>query len=223
MNFGRGALVLVLKGAMRVLPLVFAATVLASCTRTPAEPAPATTTLTAPPASARVLDPSVAGLGASAAPARCIVASPATAPPPAKPALDCPRDPLGGPPFAKMGRVSFPDGGGNSVEVELALSDDEVTRGLMYRTHMPEDHGMIFRLEERKEQTFWMHNTCIPLDMMFIDEDGTIVGILENVPTINDEARTVGCPSRYVLEVNAGWSRRHGVSAGQKAAIPRMP
>ncbi|HEX7602742.1 MAG TPA: DUF192 domain-containing protein, partial [Polyangiaceae bacterium] len=69
----------------------------------------------------------------------------------------------------------------------------------------------------------WMHNTCISLDMMFIDEDGTIVGILENVPTLNDEARTVGCPSRYVLEVNGGWSRRHGVSAGQKAVIPKMP
>ena len=122
-----------------------------------------------------------------------------------------------------MGRVSFPAAATASVEVELALSDDEVTRGLMYRTHMPDDHGMIFRLEDRKEQTFWMHNTCISLDMMFIDEDGTIVGILENVPTLNDEARTVGCPSRYVLEVNGGWSRRHGVSAGQKAVIPKMP
>jgi hypothetical protein len=122
-----------------------------------------------------------------------------------------------------MGRVAFPGASNASVEVELALSDDEVTRGLMYRTQMPEEHGMIFRLEDRKEQTFWMHNTCISLDMMFIDEDGTIVGILENVPTVNDDARTVGCPSRYVLEVNGGWSRRHGVSAGQKAVIPKMP
>lgn len=215
---------------MRVLLLLSAAAVvLAACTRAPEEPAPATTTATVarplatPPGSTSVaqIAPRVLELpAADAQTARCIVPSPAKPPPPAKAAIHCPADPLGGPPFAKMGRVSFPSA---SVEVELALSDDEVTRGLMYRTQMPEEHGMIFRLEERKEQTFWMHNTCISLDMMFIDEDGTIVGILENVPTLNDEARTVGCPSRYVLEVNGGWSRRHGVSAGQKAVIPKMP
>ena len=213
---------------MRVLLLLFAAAVLASCTRAPEEPAPATTTASGagarvvevpPPATTSVL-PRAPAADAAAKVARCVVPSPAKPPPPAKPAIRCPDDPLGGPPFAKMGRVSFPSA---SVEVELALADDEVTRGLMYRTQMPEEHGMLFRLEERKEQTFWMHNTCISLDMMFIDEDGTIVGILENVPTLNDEARSVGCPSRYVLEVNGGWSRRHGVSAGQKAVIPKMP
>jgi len=217
---------------MRVLLLVSAVAALASCTRAPEEPAPATTTASVaraaappPPASTsaaaaapRILE--LPAADAAAQVARCIVPSPAKPPPPAKAAIHCPADPLGGPPFAKMGRVSFPSA---SVEVELALSEDEVTRGLMYRTQMPEEHGMIFRLEERKEQTFWMHNTCISLDMMFIDEDGTIVGILENVPTLNDEARTVGCPSLYVLEVNGGWSRRHGVSAGQKAVIPKMP
>jgi hypothetical protein len=90
----------------------------------------------------------------------------------------------------------------------------------MYRTKMAEDHGMLFLLGERKEHVFWMHNTCLPLDMLFVDEDGTIVGIVENVPTLNDEERTVGCPSLYVLEMNAGWSKRHGVKPGQKISIP---
>jgi hypothetical protein len=90
----------------------------------------------------------------------------------------------------------------------------------MYRKSMPEDHGMLFDLRVRDEHPFWMHNTCIPLDLIHIDDDGVIVGILENAPTLNDVSRTVGCASRYVLEVNAGWSRRHGVKAGQHMSIP---
>jgi uncharacterized membrane protein (UPF0127 family) len=79
---------------------------------------------------------------------------------------------------------------------------------------------MLFSLTPREEHPFWMHNTCIPLDLLYIDEDGFIVGIIESAPTLNDAPRTVGCPSRYVLEVNAGWSRRHGVKAGQHMTIP---
>jgi uncharacterized membrane protein (UPF0127 family) len=92
----------------------------------------------------------------------------------------------------------------------------------MYRKSLPEDKGMLFDLHTRTDQTFWMHNTCIPLDLLFIDEDGLIVGIVENAPTLNDIPRSVGCPSRYVLEVNAGWSRRNGVKAGQPTRLPRI-
>lgn len=91
----------------------------------------------------------------------------------------------------------------------------------MYRRSMPEDHGMLFRLEERREHVFWMHNTCIPLDMMFVEDDGTIVGIVEDAEPLTDSSRTVGKPSSWVLEVNGGWSQRHGVRAGQKLEIPR--
>lgn len=124
--------------------------------------------------------------------------------------------------------VAFPDalGAGDAgaskvhVEAELARTPQESERGLMFRTKMAEDHGMLFDLGDRREHAFWMHNTCLPLDMMFVDDDGTIVGVLENVPTLNDEERTVGCPSSWVLEVNAGWSRRHGVRAGQRLTLP---
>jgi len=90
----------------------------------------------------------------------------------------------------------------------------------MYRTSMAEDRGMLFDLGVRQVHTFWMHNTCIPLDMIFLDDDGFIVGIAENVPTLNDAPRSVPCPSTHVLEVNAGWSRRHGVRAGDRAVLP---
>ena len=119
-----------------------------------------------------------------------------------------------------MVSLSFPDSAGTSLHVELARTENEAARGLMYRRAMPSDRGMLFRMQDRKEQRFWMRNTCIPLDMVFIDDDGVIVGILENVPTLNDAERTVGCASSWVLETNAGWTRRHGVVAGQRVDIP---
>jgi hypothetical protein len=130
----------------------------------------------------------------------------------------CPPDPET-PPKLRTGKVIFPDAKNHSVTVEIAERDDDRQRGLMFRKSMHEEHGMIFRFEERENHTFWMHNTCIPLDMLFIDDDGTIVGIEENCPTMNDSTFQVGCPSRYVLEVNAGWSRRHGVAAGQRVKL----
>jgi uncharacterized protein len=127
----------------------------------------------------------------------------------------CPDDPTG--PFKlRTGRISFVDAKAPDVNVEIARRDEERSRGLMYRKSMPESHGMLFVFEERVNHTFWMHNTCIQLDMLFIDSDGTIVGIEENTPTLNDSTFEVGCPSTYVLELNAGWARRHGVMAGQK-------
>jgi uncharacterized membrane protein (UPF0127 family) len=114
-------------------------------------------------------------------------------------------------------RVTFPQASGVSVDAEFVRTEHDTMRGLMYRTSMSEDRGMLFDLRVREDHRFWMHNTCIPLDMLFVDEDGFIVGIVENAPTLNDESRGVGCPSRWVLEVNAGWTRRHGVKAGSFA------
>jgi uncharacterized protein len=134
----------------------------------------------------------------------------------------CPADPEGNYKLRK-GRVVFVEstveGEKPTATVEIAAGGPERTRGLMFRKEMPEDQGMIFRFEKRSVQRFWMHNTCIPLDMLFIDDDGTIVGIEENVPTLNDNTYTCGCPSTYVLEMNAGWSRRHGVLAGQRVRL----
>jgi uncharacterized membrane protein (UPF0127 family) len=85
---------------------------------------------------------------------------------------------------------------------------------------MGEDHGMLFRLGERREHTFWMHNTCMPLDMLFVEDDGFVVGIVEGAEPLTDTTRSVGCQSSWVLEVNAGWARRHGVKPGQRMGIP---
>lgn len=151
---------------------------------------------------------------------RCIRPLAIPPPPPAKPASSCPADTEATPPVLARGRVAFPEAeGAPSVEVEVADTPATEARGLMYRTELGAMSGMIFVWEDERTRTFWMRNTCLPLDMLFLAKDGTIVGILEQVPTLNDRARSVGCPSAYVLEVNAGWTRKHGVTPGMKAEI----
>jgi uncharacterized membrane protein (UPF0127 family) len=194
-----------------------------ACQRTPEEPAPATTVTVAQPRGTPPViapTPSVAVATAEApSPGRCILQTPAAPPPAVAPAPACPRDPE--PPQPKLPIVALSVAeAGASLQAELVSSEHDVERGLMYRKQMADEHGMLFRLD-RREHVFWMHNTCIPLDMLFVDDDGLVVGILENVPTLNDDHRTVGCPSSYVLETNAGWSRRHGVRAGMKMTLPR--
>lgn len=130
----------------------------------------------------------------------------------------CPADPESPAPL-REGRVVFPDAGRFSLTVEVAEKDHERMRGLMYRRAMADDHGMIFRMDSRENHTFWMHNTCLSLDMLFIDDDGVIVGIEENAATLDDSTYEVSCPSRYVLEVNGGWSRKHGVAPGSRVVL----
>lgn len=89
----------------------------------------------------------------------------------------------------------------------------------MYRTTMPEEQGMLFEWDVESQRIFWMHNTCLPLDMLFVAKDGTVAGILEQVPVLNDEPRSVPCFAGYVLEVNAGYSRRHGIKPGMRMTL----
>jgi len=203
---------------------VTAAVVLATaCSRTPAEDFPArsaeASAVVAPAAQSATVAPPRPSANALAG--RCIKPTPQAPPAPVAPgpAAGCPADPEGGPPSVPVVSVLVPDSSAQ-VRAELVSSQHDTMRGLMYRRSMPEDRGMLFDLRVRDEHQFWMHNTCIPLDLLFIDEDGLIVGIVENAPTLDDTSRGVGCPSRYVLEVNAGWSRRHGVHAGEMVALP---
>jgi uncharacterized membrane protein (UPF0127 family) len=188
------------------------------CSRTPSEPSAAAIT---PDNANHLASTSVVAATATIAPSavpigQCVLPTPSEPPPPALPAPRCPPDPTG-PPMLATATLEIDNGA--KVTAEIARTEEETSRGLMYRTKMAEDRGMIFAME-RMEHTFWMKNTCLPLDMLFIDLDGTIVGIAENVPVLNEKSRTVGCPSTHVLEVNAGWCRRHGVRAGQKVKLP---
>jgi uncharacterized membrane protein (UPF0127 family) len=123
-----------------------------------------------------------------------------------------------------VGHVTFPESkDAPRLEVELMLTDSHRERGMMYRRSIADDKGMLFAWPKPAIHSFWMRNCCISLDMLFIDRDGFVAGILENVPTMSDESRSVDCPVPYVLEVAAGWSRKHGVVAGQRVEIEGVP
>ena len=114
-------------------------------------------------------------------------------------------------------------GARHPVRVELARTDAERSRGLMYREQLDDDAGMLFLFSESEEHAFWMKNTLLSLDMIFIGEDGRIVGIVQRATPQTLELRTVGLPSRYVLEVNGGWSAARGVKAGDRVKFENVP
>ncbi|HMA95695.1 MAG TPA: DUF192 domain-containing protein [Polyangiaceae bacterium] len=148
----------------------------------------------------------------------CVVPLADVAPPMAEPAQHCPPSPEVAVPL-RHGTLRFLGGAQPVIDVELALTEPEQQRGLMYRTTLGAESGMLFSWQTEQVHTFWMRNTCIPLDMLFIAADGTIVGILEQVPVLNEETRSVPCPAAHVLEVNAGYCRKHGIAPGQRVRI----
>lgn len=203
-----------MKTPLRVILLAFAP--LAGCQRTdhiapvepPGNPLPATvsssnTSQTTAPTEAQPT---------------CLVPLSESPPPAAKVAVHCPTAPNVAPPL-RHGTVKFLGGNQASIDVELALSLEEQQLGLMYRTELPTGSGMLFSWSNESIHTFWMHNTCLPLDMLFITADGTITGILEQVPVLNDEPRSIPCPTAHVLEVNAGYCRKYGIKPGQRVRI----
>ncbi len=103
------------------------------------------------------------------------------------------------------------------VQVELARTPAERSRGLMERTQLGADAGMLFLFDETSAHAFWMKNTLIPLDLIFIGEDGRVVGVVARAIPGDLSPRSAGGASRYVLEVNGGWTEAHGVAAGDRA------
>ena len=119
--------------------------------------------------------------------------------------------------------VETASGARHEVAVELARTDAERSRGLMHRTSLADDAGMLFLFDEPGDHGFWMKDTLIPLDMIFIGDDGRIVGIVERAEPRSTRSRSVGAPSRYVLEVNGGWTRARGVTAGDRVRFENVP
>jgi uncharacterized protein len=151
-------------------------------------------------------------------------------PPPAPPAAAAPAAPAKQTDIAAedyempplpMGRVTLTDafGGKHVVEVEIAATHDARTRGLMWRRELADGKGMLFIFKQQQPLTFWMKNTLIPLDMLFIDADLKIVGVVENAEPKTFTSRGVPGPSMFVLEVPAGWWAKKGLKAGSAIAI----
>lgn len=147
----------------------------------------------------------------------------ATAPPTKAPA-DVTSEHYVAPPLP-MGRVFFQDAFGTRrvVEVEIASTTDSRTRGLMWRRELKPGRGMLFLFDHDEDHSFWMRNTLIPLDMVFLAADGTVVGIVESTVPLSLESRSVGRPSRNVLEVPGGWSSSAGLRTGTKVELSVPP
>src|SRR3954470_15001707 len=105
------------------------------------------------------------------------------------------------------------------VKVEIAADEASRERGLMFRRDLATDHGMLFIFPDTDYRSFWMHNTLIPLDMIFLDETRTVVGVVESAAPQTDTPRGVGKPSRYVVEVGGGEAAAHGVGPGTRGAF----
>ena len=126
---------------------------------------------------------------------------------------------LGGPT-----KVYFPDSGA-SLQVEVAETPQERSRGLMYREELPMDRGMLFVFPEEGDRGFWMKNTLIPLDMIFVDAEGRIVNIEEAYPepgTPDEDLKLYRSeePAKYVIETNSSLTERKGMEKGDRVDIP---
>jgi uncharacterized membrane protein (UPF0127 family) len=115
---------------------------------------------------------------------------------------------------------------GHRVDVEIAADDASRAHGLMDRTSMPADHGMLFVFPDDMVRTFWMKDTLIPLDMLFLDAHRKIVTVLRDVPPCKADPCPVypsTQPARYVLELNGGAAAKLGVRVGDIATFINVP
>jgi uncharacterized membrane protein (UPF0127 family) len=109
------------------------------------------------------------------------------------------------------------------VQAEVVSTPARIQQGLMYREHLPLDGGMLFLMGRDEDWSFYMRNTLIPLDMIFITRDMTVAGVAANTKPRTETLHQIGKPSLYVLEVNAGWAAKHQVAAGTKVRFDRVP
>jgi len=119
-------------------------------------------------------------------------------------------------------QVTFSDN--ISIEAETAVTSEEKAKGLMNKETLGEDHGMLFIYHKEDDRSFWMKNTSIPLDIIFIDSNQEIINIEQadpepNTSTNNLERYRSSEPAQYVLEVNQGFSEKNSIEKGDKVRL----
>jgi uncharacterized protein len=127
--------------------------------------------------------------------------------------------------FKKEGELVFTDSTGRTktkINIEITNSDDDRKLGLMYRKHMDDNDGMLFIFQAEKVLSFWMHETYIPLDMVFVNNARRIVTIHQNTQTLSDQSYPSSAPTTYVTEVNAGFCAAHNINEGDRITFIQL-
>jgi len=114
----------------------------------------------------------------------------------------------------KLAQVRL-NAGIHNINAELASTPQQREIGLMFRTAMPANDGMLFAFEQPAQQCFWMRNTLIPLSVAFIGDDGSVVNIDDMKPQTLD-SHCSAKPVRFVLEMNEGWFAKRGIKIGSR-------
>lgn len=124
------------------------------------------------------------------------------------------------PTFKKEGELRFINNTGSDtlaiIDIEIADNDQKTAQGLMYRSSMPENAGMLFLMDSERIQGFWMRNTYIPLDMIFVNKQMEIVTIHPNTTPMRESSYFSTKPALYVVEVNAGFCHKNNINDGDK-------
>lgn len=122
--------------------------------------------------------------------------------------------------FATAQLTIVSTGGRHLFTVELANTPAQMEQGLMFRRSLARDAGMLFDFKEPTMATMWMHNTLIPLDMLFVDQHGRIVNIAQRAVPQSDETIAAAAPVRAVIELNGGTTERLGIKPGDRVLFP---
>ncbi len=121
--------------------------------------------------------------------------------------------------FTKEGELTFftPDSVKvKQIDIEFADDPDEIVLGLMFRRSMQENQGMLFIFDSKAARSFWMKDTYFSLDMIFIDSNKEIVSIARDTTPLTEQNYHSEKPAQYVLEVIAGFAKKHGIVPGYK-------
>ena len=118
--------------------------------------------------------------------------------------------------MCSLQRANFATIKGATLVLEVADSEQKKTRGLMHRTSLETNRGMFFPYEKEEKRLFWMKNTSLPLDIIFINGENTITNIGEGVPHSLESVSGKGC---YVIETNRGWAGKNGIREGDTIAF----
>jgi len=128
-------------------------------------------------------------------------------------------------PFSKQGELTFYDQESReavrTIDLEFAETEESITQGLMFRQDMTDSQGMLFVFPSMEPRSFWMKNTYVSLDIIFVDNFNQIVSIQEKTKPRNTQSLPSEAPAQYVIEVIGGFCETYGIEKGDKVSFRR--